>query len=118
MYRATPRRERSRPPGTALAASRCGILVSDGRRVVRRVEAVDLTFETFGVVEADREHRTQSADVAARCTDREHSVAQRRECRLVGDREAEVIEPSPLEHRRGEALRRGIESGDLEDVAT
>ncbi len=52
------------------------VLVAQRRRVVRRVEAVDLALGLVGIVEPDREHGPDAADDAARGVDGDQPVTQ------------------------------------------
>ena len=67
-------------------------------------------------MEANGEHGAESPYAPARRSHREQAVAEREQGTLVSDGEPDVVEPPPLEHRRGEAVGCGIVPDDLEQL--
>ncbi len=72
------------------------VLITQTRRVVARVDAVDVALEPIGIVEAEGQHGAESPDAAARRPHCEQTVLEREQGTLVGDGEPDVVEPSPL----------------------
>jgi hypothetical protein len=81
-------------------------LVSGTQRrwIELRVEAVDLALQPVGIDESDGEHRSQLVDISARGIDHQQPIADRGECRQVGNRESQMVEPAAFEHRVGEPV--------------
>ena len=111
-----PDRRAGWPPSGRTATDRRRRPRRQRRRVVARVEAIDLALGVVGIVEPDRERGTDAADSTAGRVDREQPVTQGGQRRNSGHGEAEMIESTPLEHRRAEAVDRRVVAGQLEDV--